>query len=120
MARPAPPKRLDTSVTDAPTLARATRLMETLESGNADLYRTALSVLEWCVEQAKRGRHIMATDESGHPAIELSSPHLDAVRMDSDRIKLEAAAFDAVVRILDKPAEPTPALRELMAGHRAG
>jgi hypothetical protein len=119
MARSAQPKRLDTSVTDAPTLARATRLMDTLEAGNADLYRAALSVFEWCVEQAKRGRHIMATDDSGHPAIELSHPQLDAVRMSQDRIKLEATAFDAVVQILANPDEPTPALRELMSGARA-
>jgi hypothetical protein len=119
MARSAPPKRLDTSVTDAATLAQATRLMDTLDAGNAELYRAALSVFEWCVEQAKRGRHIMATDESGHPAVELSTPHLDAVRRGSGQIQLEATAFDAIVRILENPAEPTPALRELMASARA-
>jgi hypothetical protein len=115
MARPTPPKRLDTSVTDAPTLARATRLMAVLETGNADLYRTALSVLEWCVLQAKRGRHIMATDASGHPAVELSTPLLDSVRLDSDSIRLDDPAFDAVVRILETRPAPTPALRALMS-----
>jgi len=96
------------------------RLMETLGTGNAELYRTALSVLEWCVLQAKRGRHVMATDDGGRPAVELSTPLLDAVRTEARHIQLEATAFDTVVRILDRPPEPTPALRALLADHPVG
>ncbi len=115
MARPTLPRRLDTSVTDAPTVQRATRLMEELDAGNADLYRAALDVFDWCVQQARRGRHIMATDEGGRPAIELSTPHLEAARASARRITLDGDAFDAVVRILERPGEPTDALRKLMA-----
>jgi hypothetical protein len=110
MARPTLPRRLDTSVTDAPAVQRATRLMEELDAGNADL-----DVFDWCVQQARRGRHIMATDEGGRPAIELSTPHLEAARASARRITLDGDAFDAVVRILERPGEPTDALRKLMA-----
>jgi uncharacterized protein (UPF0548 family) len=114
MARSTTPERLDTSVTDAPTVQKAKRLMSTLGTGNADLYRAALDVFDWCVQQARQGRHIMATDDSGRPAIELWTPLLGAVRAD-DRITLDAEAFDEVVRILESPGEPTQALRDLVA-----
>lgn len=114
MARSTSPKRLDTSVTDAPTVQKAKRLMRTLGTGNADLYRAAIDVFDWCVQQTRQGRHIMATDDSGRPAVELWTPLLDAARA-SDRITLEAEAFDEVVRILERPGEPTQALRDLVA-----
>jgi len=44
-------RRLDTSVTDAPTVEKAQRLMAILETGNADLYRGALDVFDWCVRR---------------------------------------------------------------------
>jgi hypothetical protein len=88
--------------------------MSELGAGNADLYRAALDVFDWCVQQARQGRHIMATDNSGRPAIELWTPLLDAARAD-DRITLDAEAFDEVVRILERPGEPTQALRDLVA-----
>ncbi|MEX0892241.1 MAG: DUF1778 domain-containing protein [Gemmatimonadota bacterium] len=88
--------------------------MRTLGTGNADLYRGALDVFDWCVRQVQTGRHIMATDESGHAPIELSTPLLDAARGDN-RITLDAEAFDEFVRILERPAEPTQTLRDLMA-----
>lgn len=115
MDRAKSPKRLDTSVTDTATVERATRLMATLRTGNADLYRGALDVLDWCVVQVQNGRHIMATNENGQPALEFSSPLLSAVRPDN-HLTLDAEAFDEVVRILERPAEPTQALRDLMAG----
>jgi hypothetical protein len=114
MARSKSPRRLDTSVSDAPTVQKATRLMKTLGAGNADLYRAALDVLDWCVQQARQGRHIMATDDSGRPAIELWAPLLAAVRPDG-RITLDAEAFDEVVRILERPGEPTQELRDLVS-----
>lgn len=111
-------KRLDTSVTDAATVEKATRLMGMLDTGNADLYRGALQVFDWCVRQVQDGRHIMATDEAGKPAVELSTPLLDAARGASSRLVLDARAFDEVVRILDHPDQTTDALRDLMAGSR--
>lgn len=114
MARSTAMKRLDTSVTDAPTVQKATRLMAVLDTGNADLYRGALDVFEWCVRQVQEGRHIMATDEVGRAPVELSTPLLEAAR-GHGRLVLHAEAFDEVVRVLERPAEPTDALRELMA-----
>src|SRR5690606_28264178 len=98
MAQSTSPKRLDTSVTDTPTVQKATRLMSTLGTGNADLYRGALDVFDWCVRQVRMGRHIMATDEAGLASVELSTPLLDAARQ-NNRITLDAEAFDEFVRI---------------------
>lgn len=114
MARSTAPERLDTSVTDGATIQKAKRLMSTLGTGNADLYRGALDVFDWCVRQVRMGRHIMATDETGGAPVELSTPLLEAARQ-SNRITLDAAAFDEFVRIRERPAEPTQALRDLMA-----
>ena len=106
--------RLDTSVTDAATVQKALRLMATLNTGNADLFRGALDVFDWCVQQVQAGRHIMATDESGHAALELITPLLGAAR-DQGRTVLHTRAFNQVVRLLERPAQPTSALRDLMA-----
>lgn len=115
MARSAAaPQRLDTSVTDAQTVQKAQRLMTALNTGNADLYRGALDVFDWCVQQVQEGRHIMATDENGQPARELVTPLLGAAR-EHRRILLHADAFNQIVEIFERPAEPTPALRDLMA-----
>lgn len=117
MGRPASGAvRLDTSVTDRPTVERAHRLMAMLHAGNTDLFRGALDVFEWCVHQVQEGRHIASLDESGDVARarELSTPLLEAARR-HDRITLHAEAFDRVVTLLDAPPEPTPALRQLMA-----
>lgn len=107
-------QRLDTSVTDTATVAKATRLMSVLETGNADLYRGALDVFDWCVRQVQEGRHIMATDDNGQAAIELVTPLLEAAR-DHGRIVLHAEAFDQIVELIERPAQPTTFLRELMA-----
>lgn len=106
-------KRLDTSVTDAPTVDKASRLMAMLDTGNADLFRGALDVFDWCVRQVREGRHIVATDDSGR-SIELATPLLEAAR-GRDRIVLGAAAFDEVVRLVERAPAPTAELRELMA-----
>lgn len=113
MARSTAVKRLDTSVTDSATVQKATRLMTELETGNADLFRGALDVFDWCVRQVQEGRHIVATDDRG-PAKELVTPLLEAARAHG-RMVLHAAAFDEIARVLDRPAQPTDALRELMA-----
>lgn len=115
-------KRLDTSVTDSPTVEKAQRLMTVLDTGNADLYRGALDVFDWCVRQVQEGRHIASIDDSGDVARarELSTPMLDAARRHKSnertgRIVLHGEAFDQVTQLLERPAQPTPALRALMA-----
>ena len=114
MARRASAQRLDTSVSDARTVQKAQRLMSVLNTGNADLYRGALDVFDWCVRQVQEGRHIGAIDESGHMTRQLVTPLLEAAR-DHGRITLHSDAFDQIVQVLERPAEPTRALRELMA-----
>jgi hypothetical protein len=114
MARSATPYRLETSVTDAPTVQKAKRLMALLQTGNADLFRGALDILDWCVRQVLEGRHIASIDDRGGMTRELSAPLLDAVRP-TERMVLHTEAFDRVVEILQQPSEPTPELRELMA-----
>lgn len=106
--------RLDASVTDAPTVQKAQRLMAVLDAGNADLFRGALDVLDWCVRQVQEGRHIASVMENGGVARELSTPLLDTARR-HNRIVLHTEAFDQVVKLLDRPAQPTPALRDLLA-----
>lgn len=118
MARSTMSARLDASVTDAPTVQKAQRLMALLHTGNADLFRGALDVLDWCVRQVQEGRHVASVDDRGGMTRELSAPLLDAVRP-PERMELHAEAFDRVVEILQQPAEPTPALRELMAAAHA-
>jgi hypothetical protein len=118
MGRPsAGTPRLDASLTDPPTVQRAQRLMALLQAGNAELFRGALDILEWCVKQVREGRHIASLDETGDVARarEFSSPLLEAARQDDRRLELHAEAFDRVTQLLEAPPQPTPALRELMA-----
>ncbi len=96
--------------------------MNTLHTGNADLFRGALDVLDWCVREVKEGRRIGSIDPSKNVdgVREFSSPLLDAARHEgmeepwAPRV-LHGEAFDRVVQLIESPAEPTPALRQLMA-----
>lgn len=111
--------RLDTSVTDAPTINKAQRLMATLHAGNADLFRGALDLLDWCVREVQEGRRIASIDPRDDipRARQFSTPLLEAARSNdhAHRIELHAEAFDQIVQLLDTPVEPTDALRALMA-----
>ena len=105
--------RLDTTVTDAPTVQLAHRLMDAFGVGNADLYRNALTLFEWCARQVQEGRHIASIDESGDVTRELALPLLESARPQG-RLVLHAEAFQRMVELLEGPAAPTPALRALM------
>lgn len=106
--------RLDTTVTDAPTIQLAHRLMDAFGVGNADLYRNALTLFEWCARQVQEGRHIASINESGDVARELALPLLEAARPHG-RLVLHPEAFDRVVELVERPATPTPTLQALMA-----
>jgi hypothetical protein len=93
MGRTATAPRLDATLTDMSSVHRAQRLMNTLGTGNADLFRGALDVLDWCVREVQDGRRIGSID----PRV------------------LHGAAFDRVMQLIESPPEPTPALRQLMA-----
>jgi hypothetical protein len=98
--------------------------MNTLHTGNADLFRGALDVLDWCVRQVQEGRRIASIDptKSMDGVREFSSPLLEAARhedLDDPWVPrvllLHGEAFDRVVQLIESPPEPTPALRQLMA-----
>lgn len=95
--------------------------MNTLDTGNADLFRGALDVLDWCVRQVQEGRRIASVDpsKSMDGMREFSSPLLDAARHEDTGVPwaprvLHGAAFDRVMQLVESPPEPTPALRRLM------
>jgi hypothetical protein len=122
MGRTAKAPRLDATLTDVSSVHRAQRLMNTLRTGNADLFRGALDVLDWCVREVRDGRLIGSIDPDKHVdgIREFSSPLLEAARHEhvdapnAPRL-LHGAAFDRVVQLIESPPEPTPALRQLMA-----
>lgn len=111
--------RLDASITDAPTFNKAQWLMATLQAGNADLFRGALDILDWCVREVQEGRRIASIDPQDDTtrARQFSTPLLEAARLHNraQRIELHSEAFDQVVHIINHPSPPTDALRALMA-----
>ncbi len=119
MPRKAPsPTRLDTSVTDRPTIEQAHQLMAQLEIGNADLYRSAVELLGWCVREVREGRRIASVDDRGEPVREVAMPVLTYART-RRRLTVAEEALEQVVHLVEHPPAPTPALRDLMARTRA-
>ncbi|MCC6244919.1 MAG: hypothetical protein IT353_18880 [Gemmatimonadaceae bacterium] len=117
MARQSNAPRFDATLMDAPSVLRAQRLMSTLQTGNADLFRGALDVLDWCVRQVQEGRRIASVDPAKNPdgIREFSSPFLEAARNDETDMPwapraLHAEAFDRVVQLVENPPAPTQAL----------
>ncbi|HYW31099.1 MAG TPA: hypothetical protein VE869_06290 [Gemmatimonas sp.] len=93
--------------------------METLDAGNADLFRDALVLMDWWVREIRAGRRIVSVDaqEDILRGREFSTPLLDSAgTIDRERhIALHGVAFDQVVQILQRPPQPTAALRALVA-----
>lgn len=122
MARALPKqRRLDTSVTDTPTITKALRLKESLNVGNADLYRSALDVFDWCVREVIAGRRITAVGGRDDAPRELVTPSLQWARDTAEelarktpKIILDSSAFDRVVELVRNPEPPTEELRNLM------
>ncbi|WP_373065149.1 hypothetical protein [Gemmatimonas sp.] len=110
--------RLDTSVTDAPTIQKAQRLMARLDVGNAELYRCALDALDWCVRQRQEGRQIASLGPANSNIRELSATYLDAASLDERLVYLDGAAFDQIVSLGSTAATPPEALRTLMSEAR--
>ncbi len=113
MTKTAPAPRLDTSVSDGPTIEQAQRLMAHLGLGNADLYRTAVELLNWCVGEVGAGRRIASVDQEGRSVREIAMPALNASRVQR-RLTVSEEGMQQITRLLAEPPEPTPALRELM------
>jgi hypothetical protein len=107
--------RLDATLTDRPTVERAERLMALLHTGNADLFRGALDVFDWCVRQVQDGRRIASLGDTGDTR-EFSTPLLEAARQEDRRIPLHGEAFDRVAELIAAPPKPTADLRELLGG----
>jgi len=111
------PARLDTSVSDAPTIEQAHHLMAQLQIGNADLYRNALELLGWCVREVQDGRRIASLDEDGANVREVTMPIMSPTRVNK-HILVSEAGMQQIVHLLENPPEPTDALRALMARTR--
>ncbi len=118
MGRTAPiPNRLDTSVSDAPTIEQAYQLMSQLDIGNADLYRNAVELMSWCVREVRDGRRIASIDEDGKSIREVSMPIMNPARVQK-RILVSDEGMQQIVHLIENPPEPTQALRDLMARTR--
>lgn len=86
--------------------------------GDADLIRSAMLLMDWCSDQVLEGRAIASIAEDGSVR-EFSMPALEAARAHL-RITLSEEALNVVLQDLAKPAEPTDALRELLASNLDG
>jgi|LakMenEpi03Aug12_release.lakeMendotaPanAssembly.Ray.scaffolds.fasta_scaffold78110_2 hypothetical protein len=106
-------RRLDASVSDAPTVELAHQLMTQLQVGNADLFRGALELLGWCVREVQDGRRIASVGALDESVREVTMPLLSPSRVQRRLVVSEAAAAQ-IAYLLEQPAAPPPALRELM------
>ncbi len=117
MSRAILPNRLDTSVSDAPTIEQAHHLMAQLQIGNADLYRNAVELFGWCVREVQEGRRIASVDHAGQPVREVAMPIMNPARV-SRYIVVSGEGAQQIAHLLDNPPAPTEALRALMARTR--
>ena len=105
--------RLEAQISDPAGIQQVERLRALLGTGNSDLLRDSLQLMDWCVTQIRQGRQIASVTSAG-AVRELSMPTLERARA-HDRLFLDPDAFDQMVRLIDTPSAPTDALRDLMA-----
>lgn len=111
------PKRLDTSVSDAPTIEQAHHLMAQLQVGNAELFRNAMELLGWCVREVQDGRRIASISEEGESVREMTMPIISPARVQK-RILVNDEGLQQIAHLVENPPAPTPALRDLMVRTR--
>ena len=105
--------RLEATLNDPTDIEQVERLQAVLRTGNADLIRNALQLMDWCVGQIRQGRHIASVTEEG-AVRELDMPVLERARS-IDRLRVTDAAYTRMMALIENPPEPTAALRELFA-----
>ncbi|MDZ4259805.1 MAG: DUF1778 domain-containing protein [Gemmatimonadales bacterium] len=111
--------RLEAELTDSASIHQVQRLRAYLNSGNADLIRNALMLLDWAVTQVAEGRQLASVGPANSAVREFSMPVLERARM-SSRLSLSPDAFERMIETLEHPSAPTEALRSLLATRRQG
>jgi hypothetical protein len=56
------------------------KLQENLKAKTPDIAKSALTLLNWAVEEVSKGRVILSTDEKGEQVHRLAMPALDAAK----------------------------------------
>ena len=105
--------RLEVILNDPADVEQVERLQAVLRTGNADLIRNALQLMDWCVGQIRQGRHIASVTEEG-AVRELDMPVLERARS-TDRLRVTDAAYSRMMELIENPPEQTAALRERFA-----
>jgi hypothetical protein len=89
-----------------------------LPSQKAELLRELATIVAWIVKQSERGRTIEA--RRGAEVEELTHPVLDRLRTESEprapghAITLSDEELRQLAEVLERPFEPTPALRKVL------
>jgi hypothetical protein len=110
--------RLEAQLTDTASVQQVERLQAVLGAGNADLLRSALQLMDWCVSQVRQGRQIASVSDSGSVVREFSMPLFERARAHG-RLLVSTDAFDQMTHLVENPPAPTAALRKLMSSDRA-
>jgi len=105
--------RLEATLNDPADVEQVERLQAVLKTGNAELIRNALQLMDWCVGQVRQGRQIASVTAEG-AVREFDMPVLERARTTS-RLSVSDAAYSRMMALIAYPPEPTPALRELFA-----
>lgn len=105
--------RLEATFNDATDVEQVERLQAVLKTGNAELIRNALQLMDWCVRQVRQGRHIASVTDDG-AVREFDMPVLERARA-TNRISVSDAAYSQMMALIQNPPEPTAGLRELFA-----
>ncbi len=103
--------RLEATLSDPTDVEQVERLQAVLKTGNADLIRNALQLMDWCVGQVRQGRHIASVTADG-AVREFDMPVLERART-TTRLTVSDAAYSQMMALIQSPPEPTAALRDL-------
>jgi hypothetical protein len=109
--------RLEAVLNDPADVEQVERLRAVLNTGNAELIRNSLQLMDWCVAQVRQGRHITSVTEDGKMR-EFDMPVLERARMIS-QLPVSDEAYTRILGLIESPPAPTAALRELFARPRA-
>jgi len=105
--------RLEATFNDATEVEQVERLQAVLRTGNAELIRNALQLMDWCVSQVRQGRHIASVADDG-AVREFDMPVLERART-TNRVSVSDAAYSQMMALIEHPPEPTAGLRDLFA-----
>lgn len=81
----------------------------------------AIALYTKAILEAKRGRRLVMLDPlNQQPAVELTTPTLTAMewKQHSQYVEVSPDALQTIQELIDSPAAPTAALREVVTKHR--